>query len=125
MELIKTGEFETVVNTLMYTCIYIFASAETLNNLYRKFKITMLAIITKDVKSIGTAISETSAYRTYTVHEGTGGHSGESFHIVRTIITHEELPQLIAAIQIADSKCFYYHHDIEGISGRYYIAPIG
>ncbi len=125
MELIKTGEFETVVNTLMYTCIYIFASAETLNNLYRKFKITMLAIITKDVKSIGTAISETSAYRTYTVHEGTGGHSGESFHIVRTIITHEELPQLIAAIQIADSECFYYHHDIEGISGRYYIAPIG
>ncbi len=50
MDLIKNGQFESVVNTLMYTCIYIFASAETLNNLYRKFKITMLAIITRNEK---------------------------------------------------------------------------
>lgn len=125
MDLIKNGEFESVVNTLMYTCIYIFASVETLNNLYRKFKITMLAIITRQPKAIGGAVQTTSAHRTYTVHQGTGGRSGESFDIVRTIITHEELPQFIAAIQLADPECFYYYHDIEGVSGRYYIAPIG
>ncbi|EMI17042.1 hypothetical protein RMSM_06029 [Rhodopirellula maiorica SM1] len=44
---------------------------------------------------------------------------------MRTIITHEELPQVIAAVQSADPSCFYYYHDIEGISGSYYIAPIG
>lgn len=125
MDLIKNGEFESVVNTLMYTCIYIFASAETLNNLYRKFKITMLAIITRHQKAIGGAITNASSHRTFTVHPGTGGHSGESFFIVRTIITHEELPQMIAAVQHADPECFYYYHDIEGISGRYYVAPIG
>lgn len=124
MDLIKNGEFESVVNTLMYTCIYIFASAETLNNLYRKFKITMLAIITRRPKEVGAAITTASAHRTYTTHQGTGGHSGETFVIVRTIITHEELPQVISAIQAADPDCFYYYHDIEGISGRYYIAPI-
>lgn len=123
--LIKTGEFETVVNTLMYTCVYIFASAETLNNFYRKFKITMLVVITRKQKSIGDTISATSEHRTYTVHPGTGGRSGESFSIVRTILTHEELPAMIDAIESTDPECFYYYHDIEGISGRYYITPIG
>ncbi|EMI15347.1 putative membrane protein, partial [Rhodopirellula maiorica SM1] len=69
MDLIKNGQFESVVNTLMYTCIYIFASAETLNNLYRKFKITMLAIITRRQEDVGTAITTTSAHRTYTTHQ--------------------------------------------------------
>ncbi len=125
MDLLKNGEFESVVNTLMYTCIYIFASSETLNNLYRKFKITMLAITTRRQKEVREAITTTSGHRTYTVQLGTGGHSGETFFIVRTIITHEELPQMIGAIQEADSDCFYYYHDIEGVSGQYYIAPIG
>ena len=125
MDLIKNGQFESVVNTLMYTCIYIFASAETLNNLYRKFKITMLAVITRQKQSVGRAISSASEHRTYTIQPGTGGHSGDSFDVVKTVITQEELPQMIAAIQLADPECFYYYHDIEGISGRYYIAPIG
>lgn len=124
LDLLKHGEIESVVNTLMYTCIYIFASAETLNNLYRKFKITMLAIITRQQDSIGEAIVDTLAHRTYTVHLGTGGHSREEFALVRTVITHEELPPLVAAIQDADPDCFYYYHDVEGVSGRYYIAPI-
>lgn len=124
MDFAKNGDFEPVVNTLMYTCIYIFASAETLNNLYRKFKISMLAIITRQQEVIGKAIKATVEHRTYTVHQGVGGRSGESFDIVRTIVTHEELQPMIAAIRSADSECFYYYHDIEGISGGYYIAPI-
>lgn len=125
MDLIKNGQFESVVNTLMYTCIYIFASAETLNNLYRKFQIMMLTIITRQEKAIGAAIVSVLEHRTFTSQQGTGGRSGDSFFILRTIITHEELPQMIAVIQNADSECFYYYHDIEGISSRYYIEPIG
>ncbi|MGJ8657356.1 MAG: YitT family protein [Akkermansiaceae bacterium] len=125
LDFLKNGDFEAVINTLMYTGIYIFVSAETLNNFYRKFKITMLAVITRKQEAVGTAITSTKAHRTYTLHKGTGGHTGESFSIVRTIITHEELPQMINAIQAADSNCFLYHHDIEGISSSYYISPIG
>ena len=125
MDFIKTGNFEAVINTLMYTCIYIFASAETLNNLYRKFKITMVVIITKKQKSMGDAITTTFDHRTYTVQPGVGGRSGESFSMVRTIVTQEELPRMLEAVDFADPDCFYYHHDIEGISSRYYIEPIG
>lgn len=34
MDYLKNGNFEMIINTLMYTSIYIFASAETLNNYY-------------------------------------------------------------------------------------------
>ncbi|MCB0175781.1 MAG: YitT family protein [Anaerolineae bacterium] len=125
MDFLKTGDFESVINTLMYTCIYIFVSTETLNNLYHRFKITMVAIITREYEAIGQAITTTFDHRTYTVQPGVGGHSGETFLMVRTIITQEELPQLLDAVELADPDCFYYHHNIEGISRRYYIVPIG
>ncbi|MCB0176774.1 MAG: YitT family protein [Anaerolineae bacterium] len=125
MDFLKTGDFESVINTLMYTCIYIFVSTETLNNLYHRFKITMVAIITREYEAIGQAITTTFDHRTYTVQPAVGGHSGETFLMVRTIITQEELPQLLDAVELADPDCFYYHHNIEGISRRYYIVPIG
>lgn len=125
MAYLKHGRFESVVNTLMYTCIYIFASAETLNNLYRKFKITMLVVVTKNAKAVGDAIKSVTTHRTHTVQQGTGGFSGEPVSIVRTIITHEELPMILQAVTESDPACFHYHHDLEGISQRYYIAPIG
>lgn len=124
MDFLKTSDFERAVNTLMYTCIYIFASTETLNNLYRKFKITMVAIITRKHDIVGRAITMAFNHRTYTVQPGLGGHSGESFWMLRTIITAEELPHLLDAIEDSDPDCFYYHHDIEGVSRRYYIVPI-
>ncbi len=123
-DFMKTGEFEATVNTLMYTCIYIFTSAATLNNLYRKFKITMVVIITRTYRTVAEAITMTFNHRTYTVQQGMGGHSGESFWMVRTIITHDELRKLIDVIELSDPNCFYFHHDIEGVSRRYFIAPI-
>ncbi|MFV0446544.1 MAG: YitT family protein [Planctomycetaceae bacterium] len=125
MDLAKNGQLESVVNTLMYTCIYIFASAETLNNVYHKFKITMLVIITRRHQEIGEAIAAAKSHRTFTVQTATGGRSGEAFQLVRTIITHEELPSMLAAVRQTDPDCFYYYHEIEGISSKYYIAPIG
>lgn len=124
MSLLKNGQFELVINTLMYTCVYIFVSTETLDNFYPKFKITMLAVITRKQIEVGAAIKATSPYRTYIVQDGIGGHSSFPYNMVRTIITHEELPQLIKAIEQADPNCFYYYHDLEGVSRRYYFTPI-
>ncbi len=124
LELLKTGKFESIINTLMYTSIFIFASTETLNNLYRKFKLTMLSVITRSHVEIGEVIKSTNNHRTFTVHQGTGGHSGSSFQIVRTILTLEELPQVLEAIEEVQPDCFFYYHDVEGVSGRYHIPPI-
>ena len=124
MDYLKHGDIEVAINTLMYTCIYIFVSAETLNNLYRKFKITLVVIITKTYESVSNAISTTFNHRTYTVQKGIGGYSGESFWMVKTIIARDELGELVDAVELADPQCFYYHHEIEGVSNRYFITPI-
>jgi uncharacterized membrane-anchored protein YitT (DUF2179 family) len=125
LQLLKGDEFPMLVNTLMYTCLYIFVSTETLNNLYHKFKLTMLVVITDHPERIGATIKATSAHRTYTVHQGMGGHTGKPFSMVRTIITLEELPKLLAAVEKECPNAFYYHHEVEGISRKYFISPIG
>jgi phage terminase Nu1 subunit (DNA packaging protein) len=58
MAFLKSGDFESMVNTLMYTCVYIFASAQVLNALYRKFRLTMLSIVTQGHGKIGRAITD-------------------------------------------------------------------
>ncbi len=124
MEYLKTSNFEYIINTLMYTSIYIFISAETLNNLYNKFKITMVVIITKKCDQIGDAITSELSHRTYTKQEGIGGKSGSPLRMIRTIITKEELTKIIDIVEKTDPESFYYHHDIEGVSRRYYIEPM-
>jgi len=125
MAWLKTGDIEGVVNTLMYTCVFIFVSVETLNNLYRKFKLTMICVITQVPDAVGAAVRGVSHHRSYHVQDGVGGHTGEAYRLVRTIVTHEELPEMLSAIERAAPGSFYYHHDIEGTSKRYYIEPIG
>ncbi|MDC7240020.1 MAG: YitT family protein [Spirochaetales bacterium] len=58
MEFLKSHSLEGTINSLIYTCIYIFVSAETLNNLYKKFQITLLTIITETPKKIGNTIKK-------------------------------------------------------------------
>ena len=98
---------------------------ETLNNLYKKFQITMAVLITKNQDRLANAITKAFEHRTFTVQPGTGGHSKENYSMIQTVITKEELPALIAVIEKNDPACFYYYYDIEGTSKKYYITPIG
>jgi uncharacterized membrane-anchored protein YitT (DUF2179 family) len=125
MFLLKTGEFEDAINTLMYTSIYIFVSAETLNNFYRKFRLSLVNIITREPFVVGEAIRERLAHRTFTVKEGKGGYSDQKFSVLQVLITHEEIDQVKRILNDADCNCFYYFHDVDGVSSNYYIRPIG
>ena len=125
LELLKTQDLNAVLNTLMYTCIYIFASVEMLNNLYQKFALSMLVVITNKASDIGQGIRELYPHRTFILQDGVGGHSGEKFHMLRTIVTNEEMPQIIDMIEEIDHNIFYFHHTIKDVSQTYYISPIG
>lgn len=122
---LQAREIEPVINTLMYTSVYIFTSAETLNNFFRKFKLVLLTVFSKEPGKVGYAITKVAPHRTYTVQEATGGYSAESVQAVRTVITHEELPEILDVINDSCPETFWFHHDIEGISKKYYIKPIG
>ena len=125
LDFIRTGLIEPVINTLMYTSIYIFIAAETLNNFFRKFKLVVLTAVTKDTKELGDAILEAAPHRTFTIQKASGGYSSQPMELVRTIVTHEELPGILDAIKRRTPEALWYHHDIEGISSQYHIKPIG
>ncbi len=125
MALLKHGDLAAVINTLMYTCIYIFASAETLNNLYHRFSLTSLDVVTKHQSKVGDAIVAHLPHRTYFVLDGKGGRSKQPFVLVRAIVTKEEVPSLLRAVHRADPDAFVYHFELAGVSNRYYIPPIG
>tara|TARA_R110000744_G_scaffold110408_2_gene208259 strand:+ start:32 stop:955 length:924 start_codon:yes stop_codon:yes gene_type:complete len=124
LQLLKTNDLALIINTLMYTALYLFVSTETLNTLYHKFKLTMLAVIHEHPDVIGNAIRKASPHRTYTIHPGVGGYEEKKLSMIRTIVTLEELPKLIAAINKAAPNAFYYHHEVEGVSRKFYISPI-
>lgn len=125
LDYMKARDVQPVLNTLMYTSIFIFTGAETLNNFFRKFKLVMITAFGQDPDRIGKAITTAAPHRTYTVQPGTGGFSSEPVHLVRTIVTHEELPEILDALERDCPETFHFHHDIEGISRSYYIKPIG
>lgn len=122
--LLKTGELEPVVNTLMYTCIYIFISAETLNNFFHKFKLTLINVITRKPDEVGKSLKDALHHRTFTIKDGMGGHSKERFSVLQTVVTQEELELALEVIKKSDSTCFYFHQEINGVSSNFYISPI-
>jgi uncharacterized membrane-anchored protein YitT (DUF2179 family) len=121
---VKSWQIEPVINTLMYTTIYIFMSSETLNNFYRKFKLVLVNIITRHPNQIGEDIRAMLPHRTFTREEGVGGYSAANVKILRAIVTREELPDVIRVIEKADKTAFFFYNDIEGVSKHYYISPI-
>lgn len=125
LQFFKTNDLAPVINTLMYTALFLFISTETFNSLYHKFKLTMLAVINSDPSVISSTLKETLPHRTYTIHKGIGGYENKELSMIRTIITLEELPKILAAINTNAPNAFYYHHEIEGVSRKFYIAPIG
>ncbi len=124
MAFIRTHNLSLVINTLMYTGIYIFMCAETLNNFYRKFKLSLVSVITLAPDKIGENIRQVMPYRTYTIQEGSGGYSKEKMRTLQMIVSQEELPDIVRIIEASDKDAFFFYNDIEGVSKQYYIAPI-
>ena len=125
LEFLKTGDISTVVNTLMYTAIYIFASAETLNTFFRKFKFSLVTIITTDAGRTDLIVRTVLPERTYTKQTGIGGYTNSPREVLSLLVTQEELPLLLRHVREQDPDSFLYHNEIDGITGRFKISSIG
>ena len=74
---------------------------------------------------MGEAIRKVSPHRTYTVQSDIDRRLNKEQKMLRTIITREKLPKVLDAVRGAAPDAFYYHHDVEGVSRKFYITPIG
>ncbi|NBV41725.1 YitT family protein [bacterium] len=122
---LKTGELAEVITILMYTAIYLFISSETVNALFRKYRLTKVVLFTQSPDRVVPVLNSISDDRTYTLQSGTGGYSQQPLSIITTIVTHEELPMILRKLKKVERNSFVYFHDIEGVAGRFHIDPIG
>lgn len=121
---LKSQNIESIVNTLMYTSIYFFVSAVTLNRLFKKYKLTSAIIITQKPLEVSAMISHMEAQRSHTIQNCVGGYSKQERNIINVVLPHDELALFLEQIKQADEHAFIYYHDIEGVEGNFYIHPI-
>ena len=121
---LKTSDFSSVINTAMYTAVYIFVSAVSLNTLFKKYQLTKIIITTQKTNEIAEAITGFAEKKTFTLHEGMGGYSRAQQSIISTIIPHEELSDMVRQLKKTDPQAFIYYHDIEGVEAQIHVAPI-
>ena len=116
---LKLHDPAAVANTLIYTTIFIFVGAETVNSIYKRYRFTHITVNTDDPEGVGHIIKKLFPERSYTRTTGVGGFSSKERSLISLIVTQEELPQILKAVTGAEGNSFIYHHEIDGIKGRF------
>lgn len=116
---LKTGSMSSIANTLIYTTIFIFVSAETVNNIYKRFKYSRIIINTENIDLVRKTIIDCLPERSFTVNDVIGGYTGTERKQISLILSQEELPELLDRIKELPDKYFLYHDTIDGVVGRF------
>jgi len=116
---LKFQDPAAVANTLIYTTIFIFVGAETVNSIYKRYRFTHITINTEDPGGVGKKIKDLFPDRSYTRTTGVGGFASKERSLISLIVTQEELPQILKAVTGTEGNSFIYHHEIDGIKGRF------
>lgn len=124
LNFLKTDNFEVVCNQLMYTVIYVFMNGQTLNSLYRKYRLCNVMIVTANPESVANAIAVFSDKRTYTSWRAVGGYTKTEKHIFYAITQYEDVPNFSKIIKTADNGAFITFHEIDGLTGNFHIEPM-
>lgn len=116
---LQTQSITYVANALMYTTIFLFISAQTVNGIYKRYKYSNVFINVDNIKSIADIIKRILPERSYTVSNVIGGYSRMSRKQISLILSQEELPTLLEALGDMEEKCFIHYNQVEDVMGRF------
>jgi len=116
---LKSGNISSVANTLIYTSIFIFVSAETVNTIFKRFNYSRLTVNIEDESTISRILKEHLPDRSYTVIDVHGSYLKNLRKEITIILSQEELPVIVEAIKKSNINCFLYHNRVDGIEGRF------
>ncbi|MDD3051168.1 MAG: YitT family protein [Candidatus Cloacimonetes bacterium] len=116
---LKTESISYVANTLIYTTIFIFVSAETVNAIYRRYKYSRVTINVDKIDQISSVISHIFPERSFTISDVEGSFSGSNRKQITLILSQEEMPVLLNSLNSIDEKFFLYYNQVDGIVGRF------
>lgn len=106
-------------STLMYTSIFIYMTAQTINMIYKRYKFSSIQIITENADEIEEVLAKIIPERSFTRTKAIGSYSGTEKDLLIIILTQEELPEVLASVRETDGKCFVFYHELQGIQGRF------
>ena len=108
-----------VANSLIYSTIFLFISAETVNGIYKRYKYSNVTINVDNIDLVDSVVKNVLPERNYTVSNVMGGYTGLSRKQISLILSQEELPALINALKEIEDKSFIHYNQIEGVIGRF------
>ncbi len=116
---LKYSDITVTANTFIYTVIFIFVGAATVNTIYKRYRFSNLTINTDNPWAVSQIINEILPERTFTKTVGIGGYLKKRRTMINLIVTQEELPIIINEINQIEGNNFLYHYEIDGIKGRF------
>ena len=125
LTLIETrGNLEKVGNQLMYTVIYVFMNGQTLNALYRKYRLCNISVVTTQPENVAAAISQFSERRSYTTWKAIGGYTKSESNIFYVVLQYDDIRKFNLLMKQADPNAFITYHELDGLVGNFHIDPI-
>ena len=106
----------------LYSIIFQFVSTETLHALYRSYQKQTLFVVTKNAPEICDVIYKTCGHGA-TISDVEGSYSHDSFQMVYSVISGEDVKPALQAVRAADPDAFVNSIHSTEIRGHFYMKP--
>ncbi|WP_053228249.1 YitT family protein [Spirochaeta cellobiosiphila] len=121
---LKYHDVGELANTLIYTVIFVFVGASTVNEIYKRYRFSNVTINTNRPFDVIRILQQIFPDRTFTKSTVIGGFSQRRRTIINVIVTQEELPHIMNEVSQLEGNNFIYHHEIDNIQGRFVFQQI-
>ena len=106
----------------LYSIIFQFVSTQTLHALYRSYQKQTLFVVTKNAQAVCDSIHAASNHGA-TISVVEGSHSHDSYHMVYSVISGEDVKPTLQAVKDADPEAFVNSIHSTEIRGNFYMRP--
>ena len=106
----------------LYSIIYQYVITTMLGTYYKRYQQDTLLVVTAKPDECVEKIYELT-HHDATLMEGTGGYSGETKHILYSVIGRDQADKVIKALKEIDPGVFTNVIKTEQVNGRFYMTP--
>ena len=106
----------------LYSIIFQYVSTQTLHTLYRSYQKQTLFVVTKNAQAVCDAI-HIASHHGATISDAIGSHSHDSYKLVYSVISGEDVKKALQAVKEVDPGAFVNSIHSTEIRGNFYMRP--
>ncbi|MCR4676570.1 MAG: YitT family protein [Sphaerochaetaceae bacterium] len=107
----------------LYTIIYQFVSTQVINLFYNRYSKKTLFIITNNPREVAESVMSVSHHGSTIFNEVEGAYTGETKHLVYSVVSASELNQVVKIVKGTDPSAFVNIVKSESVLGRFFQRP--